>query len=68
MVHVPEGWSPSPLATCIIIAVAIYVLLYRLSAQKLDPKEPTVIASGIPFVGHILGMALYGGKYIKNLG
>ncbi|KAI1369911.1 cytochrome P450 [Xylaria arbuscula] len=68
MVLLPEWWFLSPVSTCIGIAVAIYVLLYRIAAQKVDANEPTVITSKIPFIGHILGMALYGGKYIKNLG
>ncbi|KAI0904996.1 cytochrome P450 [Ustulina deusta] len=68
MLHFPEGWPLSPMASWIAIAFAAYCLAYRYSAQKLDAKEPTVIASGIPFIEHVLGMALHGGKYIKNLG
>ncbi|KAI1429894.1 cytochrome P450 [Xylaria sp. FL1777] len=68
MIHFPEGWPLSPIATCIAIVLVAYGLVYQYSAQKLDAKEPTVIASGIPFIGHVLGMAVHGGKYIKNLG
>ncbi|KAI1310637.1 cytochrome P450 [Xylaria venustula] len=68
MVNFLEGWPLSSIATCIAIVFAAYGLMYQYSTQKLDAKEPTIIASGIPFIGHILGMALHGGKYIKNLG
>lgn len=68
MISFPEVWPLSPIATCVITVVAAYALLYQYSTQKLDAKEPPVIASTIPFIGHILGMALHGGKYIKNLG
>lgn len=63
-----EGWPLSPIAACLATAVVMYALAYRYSTQKLDTKEPPIIASGIPFVGHLVGMAVYGGKYIKNLG
>ncbi|KAI1196999.1 cytochrome P450 [Nemania serpens] len=63
-----EGWPQLPLATCIVIVLAAYALVYQYSTQKLDAREPVVISSGIPFIGHMLGMALQGGKYIKNLG
>lgn len=58
----------SPVATCVAIVAVAYVLVYRTSTRKLDDREPPIVASTIPFVGHILGMALYGGKYIKKLG
>ncbi|GAP91250.2 putative cytochrome P450 [Rosellinia necatrix] len=46
----------------------MYALVYWYSTQKWDVKEPPVIASGIPFIGHLIGMAIYGGRYIKDLG
>ncbi|KAI0408332.1 cytochrome P450 [Xylaria palmicola] len=63
-----DGWPLSPVATCTVIVVAVYALMYQWSVQKMDAREPTIIASGIPFIGHILGMAMQGGKYIKKLG
>ncbi|KAI0100258.1 cytochrome P450 [Nemania sp. FL0031] len=68
MFSTPEAWPLSPIATCIIAIVAAYALVYQYSTQKLDTKEPPIIASLIPFIGHVLGMALHGGKYIKNIG
>jgi hypothetical protein len=63
-----EVWFLSTMATWIAAALAVYVLLYQYSTRKLDAREPPIIASAIPFVGHTLGMAFYGGKYIKDLG
>lgn len=69
MILMFEGWPLLPMAaTCIGIAVTAYSILYQYSRWMIDAREPPVIASTIPFVGHILGMGLYGGKYIKNLG
>ncbi|KAI1814269.1 cytochrome P450 [Poronia punctata] len=68
MMPLTEGWPLSPAATCMAVIAVAYLLFWRSSTQKLDPREPPVIASSIPFVGHILGMAFYGGKYIKSLG
>ncbi|KAI2628238.1 cytochrome P450 [Xylaria nigripes] len=68
MTFFPEWWSLSPTATWISIVVVAYALLYQYSLRKCDAREPQIIASGVPFLGHLLGMALQGGKYIKNLG
>ncbi|KAI1430715.1 cytochrome P450 [Xylaria sp. CBS 124048] len=67
MAFFPE-WSLSPISTCISIMVVAYAAMYRYSTRKLDAREPEIVTSGVPFVGHLFGMALYGGKYIKNLG
>ncbi|KAI0483525.1 cytochrome P450 [Xylaria cf. heliscus] len=68
MASFPEGWPLSPIATWITIVAVTYALMYQYSKQKLDVKEPPVITSSVPFIGHLLGMAIYGGKYIKGLG
>ncbi|KAK4044260.1 cholesterol 7-alpha-monooxygenase [Parachaetomium inaequale] len=52
----------------IAILLTSYVLLYRWQLVKADPDEPPIIPSAVPFVGHLLGMALQGGRYVKNLG
>lgn len=57
------------MATWSLVAVAtLYAITYQLSTRKLDPREPPIIASKIPYVGHLLGMAIYGSRYIKTLG
>ncbi|KAF7351210.1 Cytochrome P450 [Mycena sanguinolenta] len=59
-------WSPT---TWIIAAsCAVFLGARHLSSGKLDPREPPVVNSAIPFVGHLLGMALYGGRYLKQIG
>lgn len=64
----PEWWPFSASATAIIGIITLYFITYQLSSRKIDSREPPVIAPTIPIVGHILGMALLGGRYIKNLG
>ena len=54
--------------TTIVLLLASYLLLYRWQLAKTHPDEPPVIPSAVPFVGHLLGMALQGGRYVKNLG
>ncbi|KAI0602013.1 cytochrome P450 [Biscogniauxia sp. FL1348] len=67
-ISLPAWWSLSAIATCVVTLITAYALIYQLSRRKLDPREPTVIASPIPYVGHLLGMAFQGGRYVKNLG
>lgn len=47
---------------------AVFYLLYRLGATRIHANEPTVIPSKAPFIGHLIGMAIYGGKYVKMIG
>jgi cytochrome P450 len=61
-----EAW---PFATWALVAVVtLYTITYQLSTRKHDPREPPILASKLPYVGHLLGMALYGSRYIKTLG
>ncbi|KAI2633002.1 cytochrome P450 [Hypomontagnella submonticulosa] len=64
----PEWWPFSAGTSVIIGILTLYFLAYQLSSRKIDPREPPIVASAIPFVGHPLAMALLGGRYIKNLG
>ena len=63
-----EQWPFSGLATSLAVAVTVYLILFRLSSTKAHPEEPPIITSPIPFIGHLLGMALRGGSYVKSLG
>ncbi|KAH9885539.1 cytochrome P450 [Xylariomycetidae sp. FL2044] len=64
----PKSWLLSPLATAIVTFIMLYAISYGFSAKKIHAREPTVIAPTIPLIGHLLGMVLLGGKYIKGLG
>ncbi|KAL1899853.1 hypothetical protein Sste5346_002719 [Sporothrix stenoceras] len=47
----------------------LYFILYRLQLRRSRPDEPPVIpAPGLPFLGHVLCMALQGGRYMQQLG
>ncbi|ETS77868.1 hypothetical protein PFICI_09930 [Pestalotiopsis fici W106-1] len=48
--------------------ITVYTAIYWFSTRPHDAREPPVIPSGIPYVGHLLGMVLQGGRYIKELG
>ncbi|KAI1633497.1 cytochrome P450 [Biscogniauxia mediterranea] len=67
-ISITEWWPLSAVATCVVTLITAYAIIYQLSCRQLDPREPPVIASPIPYVGHLLGMAVQGGRYVKNLG
>jgi hypothetical protein len=50
------------------VLVVVYLLLYRWQLVKAHPNEPPILPPRIPFLGHLLGMATQGGRYVKNLG
>ncbi|PNY26855.1 Bifunctional P450/NADPH-P450 reductase [Tolypocladium capitatum] len=62
-----DNWSPG-LTAAVLGLVTLAGALRYVSGRKLHPNEPTVLLSWIPFVGHLLGMALHGARYIKRLG
>lgn len=55
-------------ATVVAGLIVLLAFLYMAGGQKVHPNEPTVLAPKIPFVGHLVGMAMQGGKYVKHLG
>ena len=50
-----------------LLVVIVYVSLVYLFSPKYDPREPPVIPSLIPYVGHILGLLRYGQRYFEIL-
>ncbi|KAK0743184.1 cytochrome P450 [Schizothecium vesticola] len=66
-----RGWGSDWTGAATVIAGVVstlWLLLYGLQRVKKHRDEPPIIASAIPYVGHLLGMALFGGRYIKNIG
>ncbi len=63
-----EQWPLSGLATAAVVLAALYAAAYQLQRAKSNAREPPIITSYIPFVGHLLGMAVEGGRYCKSLG
>lgn len=65
-----EAW-PINLATVTTVTAGFLALSFVLrytSGKKLHPSEPIVIQPWVPLIGHLMGMALHGGRYIKQLG
>ncbi|KAL9134788.1 MAG: hypothetical protein Q9175_004026 [Cornicularia normoerica] len=50
-----------------LLVVIVYVSLVYLFSPKYDPREPPVISSLVPYVGHILGLLRYGQRYFEIL-
>jgi len=62
-----DDWT-SIVTLAAAIAGTLYLLLYRLQTSKKHAHEPPIIAPAIPYVGHLLGMAFQGGRYVKGIG
>ncbi|KAJ5825231.1 cytochrome p450 protein [Penicillium riverlandense] len=67
--HLPDQWPLSGVTTSWAAALMVVIISsFYLSSAKLHPQEPPVITSVVPFVGHLLGMIVNGGRYIKSIG
>lgn len=65
-----EAW-PINLVTITTVTAGFLALSFVLrytSGKKLHTSEPIVIQPWVPLIGHLMGMALHGGRYIKQLG
>ena len=49
------------------LASCLYFLLPLLLGTKQDPKEPPSIPQPIPYIGHLLGIILYGTQYYDQV-
>jgi hypothetical protein len=48
--------------------IAVVILLYwRLLPSSLDPREPPLVTSKIPFIGHAIGMLRKQQRYLEAL-
>lgn len=48
--------------------ITLYAVVYYLSIRPRDAREPPIIPSRIPYLGHLLGMIFHGGRYVKTIG
>ena len=57
------------ITTLVLLAVAgtLYLALNHFLGVRLDEKEPPLVPSTIPFIGHILGLVRSGTKYYAQL-
>lgn len=61
-----DSWVPS---TWLFVGVAVaYITIHWLSTRPLDPREPPIVTLMIPYLGAPLGMLLYGGRHMKDIG
>ena len=57
----------SAIVGVLLLGVIGYVALVHLFCPIYDPREPPVVSSLIPYVGHILGLLRYGQRYFELL-
>ena len=59
-------WA-STIVFVFIVVVVIYISSVYLFGPEYDAREPPVIPHMIPYIGHILGLIRYGGRYFSIL-
>ena len=59
------------LSTWLVMAMVaigiIYLVLEHFLGISVDPKEPPLISSSIPYIGHVIGVLWNGSKYYSTL-
>ncbi|KAF6816519.1 hypothetical protein CSOJ01_02901 [Colletotrichum sojae] len=53
--------------TTFAVLLALLVFVGKLSSPALDPREPPVMRSRIPVIGHLIGMIQHGPHYFKSI-
>ncbi|KAF6835514.1 hypothetical protein CMUS01_05738 [Colletotrichum musicola] len=53
--------------TTFAVLLALVVLVRKLSSPVLDVREPPIMQSRIPVIGHLLGMIQHGPHYFKTI-
>jgi hypothetical protein len=53
--------------TTVICVLTVLFLVNMLSTPRLEPGEPPLLKSNIPFIGHFIGIIRHQGKYLKML-
>lgn len=67
----PAPWPlPALLMAALVTILASYFLLLHASHRRFHPSEPPIISPplAIPYLGHLLLMALHGGHSVRQLG
>ncbi|KAK6086688.1 3-ketoacyl-CoA thiolase, peroxisomal 2 [Seiridium cupressi] len=61
-----DFWPPA--VWLLLGFVTAYVAAQWKSCKPLDSREPPIVTSRIPYLGHLLGMIIHGGRYVKSIG
>src|ERR1700753_4022902 len=51
----------------VAIFFVLFIIQYLVKPRKRTPTEPALIPSWIPYIGHPIGMFLYGGRYLRDI-
>lgn len=63
-----EGVSYVALVLVLGTALFLGALAKLASSTRADVREPPVVPSSVPFVGHVFGIFRYGASYFQYLG
>lgn len=51
----------------IIATLSLLVVFMRLSVPNLDPREPPLLKSRVPFIGHTVGLLAHSADYFSKI-
>ena len=66
-VIIMEGLSSPVLYSFAILVPCLFFLIDYFLGAKLDPKEPPLVPSTIPYVGHLIGMIRRRTRYLVDV-
>lgn len=52
----------------LVTATCLWVLARMVLPDRSDRREPPVVPSPVPFIGHVFGILRYGASYFRYLG
>lgn len=50
-----------------VLIVILYATVQYFATRKIDPREPPIVSSTLPYLGHVLGTLQNGSKYYKMI-
>lgn len=65
LVQAMQQSTPSYATAAVLVVIA--TVMYVLSGPRIDDREPPVLKSKIPIVGHLIGMIRHQSAYFKVL-
>jgi hypothetical protein len=50
-----------------VLVIILYATVQYFATRKIDPREPPIVSSTLPYLGHVLGTLQNGSKYYKTI-
>jgi hypothetical protein len=62
-----KGWSSKIYVLSSILLLSIVAALFRQFSSTPDPRQPPIVASKVPLIGHLLGLIKHDAEYFGIL-